>query len=121
MQVIVRLVRSMDKIKEPAARSLIIWMFGEYNFMGNLIPKIVPAVLKYLAWSFTADVVETKLQILNASAKVCPKLKGSSSCQYPRLGSSSCLEIGNSLPFTGCNALSRRTHRRIQKDNCICH
>ncbi|RLM60405.1 AP3-complex subunit beta-A [Panicum miliaceum] len=56
-KVIVRLVRSMDKIKEPAARSLIIWMFGEYNFMGDLIPKIVPAVLKYLAWSFTADVV----------------------------------------------------------------
>lgn len=75
-KVIVRLVRSMDKIKEPAARSLIIWMFGEYNFMGDLIPKIVPAVLKYLAWSFTADVVETKLQILNASAKVvmhCPE------------------------------------------------
>ncbi|PVH37440.1 hypothetical protein PAHAL_5G002100 [Panicum hallii] len=69
-KVIVRLVRSMDKIKEPAAQSLIIWMFGEYNFMGDLIPKIVPAVLKYLAWSFTADVVETKLQILNAFAKV---------------------------------------------------
>jgi AP-3 complex subunit beta len=69
-KVIVRLVRSMDKIKEPAARSLIIWMFGEHNFMGDLIPKIVPAVLKYLAWSFTADVVETKLQILNAFAKV---------------------------------------------------
>ncbi|RCV29251.1 hypothetical protein SETIT_5G469000v2 [Setaria italica] len=75
-KVIVRLVRGMDKIKEPAARSLIIWMFGEYNFMGDLIPKIVPAVLKYLAWSFTVDVVETKLQILNASAKVvmhCPE------------------------------------------------
>ncbi|RLN22081.1 AP3-complex subunit beta-A [Panicum miliaceum] len=40
-KVIVRLVRSMDKIKEPAARSLIIWMFGEYNFMGDLIPKVV--------------------------------------------------------------------------------
>ncbi|KAJ1287279.1 hypothetical protein BS78_03G419300 [Paspalum vaginatum] len=69
-KVIVRLVRSMDKIKEPAARSLIIWMFGEYSFKGDLTPKIAPAVLKYLAWSFAADVVETKLQILNASAKV---------------------------------------------------
>ncbi|WVZ67252.1 hypothetical protein U9M48_016357 [Paspalum notatum var. saurae] len=69
-KVIVRLVRSMDKIKEPAARSLIIWMFGEYSFKGDLTPKIIPAVLKYLAWSFAADVVETKLQILNASAKV---------------------------------------------------
>ncbi|KAF8642214.1 hypothetical protein HU200_067478 [Digitaria exilis] len=75
-KVIVRLVRSVDKIKEPAARCLIIWIFGEYNFMGSLISRIVSAVLKYLAWTFTADVVETKLQILNASAKVimhCPE------------------------------------------------
>ncbi|CAN6291824.1 unnamed protein product [Urochloa humidicola] len=75
-KVIVHLVRSLDRIKEPAARSLIIWMFGEYNFMGDLIPKIVPAVLKYLAWSYTADMVETKLQILNALTKVimhCPE------------------------------------------------
>ncbi|XP_062208225.1 AP3-complex subunit beta-A-like isoform X2 [Phragmites australis] len=69
-KVIIRLVRSLEKIKEPTARSLIIWMFGEYSSTGDLIPKMVPAVLKYLAWSFAADVVETKLQILNASAKV---------------------------------------------------
>ncbi|KAF0933642.1 hypothetical protein E2562_018875 [Oryza meyeriana var. granulata] len=69
-KVIVRLVRSLDKIKEPAARSLIIWIFGEYSSIGNLIPKITPAVLKYLAWSFAAEVLETKLQILNAAAKV---------------------------------------------------
>uniref|UniRef100_A0A0E0JU94 AP-3 complex subunit beta n=2 Tax=Oryza punctata TaxID=4537 RepID=A0A0E0JU94_ORYPU len=69
-KVIVRLVRSLDKIKEPAARSLIIWIFGEYSSIGNLIPKITPAVLKYLAWSFAAEMLETKLQILNASAKV---------------------------------------------------
>jgi AP-3 complex subunit beta len=73
--VIVRLVRRLDKIKEPAARSLIIWIFGEYCSTGDLIPKIVPVVLKYLAWSFAGDVVETKLQILNASAKVYPKLR----------------------------------------------
>lgn len=74
MQVIVRLVRSLDKIKEPAARSLIIWVFGEYSFMGDLTTKIVPPVLKYLTRSFAAEVVETKLQILNCSAKVYPKL-----------------------------------------------
>ncbi|KAL6853321.1 hypothetical protein ACP4OV_019350 [Aristida adscensionis] len=76
LKVIIRLVRSLDKIKESAARSLIIWMFGEYSYTGDLIPKIVPTVLKYLAWSFTTDVVEKKLQILNASAKViihCPQ------------------------------------------------
>lgn len=69
---IVRLVHSLDKIKEPAARSLIIWIFGEYSSIGNIIPKITPAVLKYLAWSFAAEMLETKLQILNAAAKVPP-------------------------------------------------
>nr|CDM87126.1 unnamed protein product [Triticum aestivum] len=69
-KVIIRLVRCLDTIKEPAARSLIIWIFGEYSSIGNLIPKIAPVVLKYLAWSFAAEVLETKLQILNASAKV---------------------------------------------------
>lgn len=70
---IIRLVRALDTIEEPAARSLIIWIFGEYSSTGNLIPKIAPVVLKYLAWSFAAEVLETKLQILNASAKVYPK------------------------------------------------
>ncbi|KAK3166627.1 hypothetical protein QOZ80_1AG0048270 [Eleusine coracana subsp. coracana] len=69
-KVIIRLVRRLDKIKGPMARSLITWIFGEYSSTGDLIPKIVPVVLKYLAWSFAADAVETKLQILNASAKV---------------------------------------------------
>ncbi|KAI5001404.1 hypothetical protein ZWY2020_026054 [Hordeum vulgare] len=69
-KVIIRLVRCLDTIKEPAARSLIIWIFGEYSSIGNLIPKIAPVVLKYLAWSFATEVLETKLQILNASAKV---------------------------------------------------
>ncbi|XBI69262.1 hypothetical protein VPH35_048351 [Triticum aestivum] len=69
-KVIIRLVRCLDTIMEPAARSLIIWIFGEYSSTGNLIPKIAPVVLKYLAWSFAAEVLETKLQILNASAKV---------------------------------------------------
>ncbi|XP_006646740.2 AP3-complex subunit beta-A [Oryza brachyantha] len=69
-KVIVRLVRCLDKIKEPAARSLIIWIFGEYSSIGNLIPKMALAVFKYLAWSFAAEVLETKLQILNAAAKV---------------------------------------------------
>ncbi|VAH70270.1 unnamed protein product [Triticum turgidum subsp. durum] len=68
--VIIRLVRCLDTIMEPAARSLIIWIFGEYSSTGNLIPKIAPVVLKYLAWSFAAEVLETKLQILNASAKI---------------------------------------------------
>ncbi|XP_051228703.1 AP3-complex subunit beta-A [Lolium perenne] len=69
-KVIIRLVRTLDVIKEPAARSLIIWIFGEYSSTGNLIPRIAPAVLKYLAWSFAAEVLETKLQILNTCAKV---------------------------------------------------
>lgn len=74
LKVIVRLVRNLDKIKNSAARALIIWIFGEYSSLGIVIPKIAPTVLKYLAWSFPSDEVEAKLQILNTCAKVFPLL-----------------------------------------------
>jgi hypothetical protein len=74
LKVIVQLVRTLDKVKNSAARALIIWIFGEYNSMGIVIPKIAPTVLKYLAWSFPSDEVEAKLQILNTCAKVPPLL-----------------------------------------------
>lgn len=70
LKVTVRLIRSLEIIKEPAARALVIWIFGEYNSVGKIIPNVVPSVLKYLAWSFTSEEIDTKLQILNASAKV---------------------------------------------------
>ncbi|XP_020086845.1 AP3-complex subunit beta-A [Ananas comosus] len=75
-KVIVRLIRSLEIIKEPAARALVIWIFGEYNSVGKIIPNVVPSVLKYLAWSFTSEEIDTKLQILNASAKVVLSTQG---------------------------------------------
>ncbi|XP_010937611.1 AP3-complex subunit beta-A [Elaeis guineensis] len=75
-KVIVHLVRNLDIVKEPAARALIIWIIGEYSSVGQLIPKIVPTVLKYLAWSFTSEELETKLQILNSTWKVALRAQG---------------------------------------------
>lgn len=69
-KVILHLARNLDMVKEPAARALIIWIIGEYSSVGELIPKIVLTVLKYLAWSFTSEELETKLQILNSTCKV---------------------------------------------------
>lgn len=70
-KVIIQLVRSLDKIKVPAARAMIIWMVGEYCSLGDIIPRMLSTVLKYLAWCFASEALETKLQILNTTAKVC--------------------------------------------------
>ncbi|CAN1173980.1 AP3-complex subunit beta-A [Linum perenne] len=74
-KVIVQLVRNLDSIKVPAARAIIIWMVGEYSLVGDLIPKMLIIVLKYLACSFTSESSETKLQTLNTVAKVLSKSK----------------------------------------------
>lgn len=70
LKVIVSLVRSLDSIWAPAARAMIIWMVGEYNNIGGVISKILPTLFSYLAGRFTLEAAETKLQILNACAKV---------------------------------------------------
>lgn len=70
LKVIIQLVRSLDSMKVPAARAMIIWMVGEYNSLGELIPRMLTTVLKYLAWCFTSEALETKLQILNTTVKV---------------------------------------------------
>ncbi|KAK8593284.1 hypothetical protein V6N12_045367 [Hibiscus sabdariffa] len=64
-KVIIQLVRSLDRIKVPAARAMIIWMMGEYSSLGEIIPRMLTTVLKYLAWCFTLEALETKLQIIN--------------------------------------------------------
>ncbi|XWS65982.1 hypothetical protein CRYUN_Cryun05aG0161000 [Craigia yunnanensis] len=69
-KVIIQLVRSLDSIKVPAARAMIIWMVGEYSSLGEIIPRMLTTVLKYLAWCFTSEALETKLQILNTATKV---------------------------------------------------
>ncbi|XP_059666279.1 AP3-complex subunit beta-A [Cornus florida] len=69
-KVIIQLVRSLESIKLPAARAMIIWMVGEYNSVGPIIPRMLTTVLKYLAWCFASEALETKLQILNTAVKV---------------------------------------------------
>ncbi|WCJ19629.1 AP-3 complex subunit beta [Euphorbia peplus] len=69
-KVVIQLVRSLDSIKVPAARAVIIWMIGEYNRLGEIMPRMLTTVLKYLAWSFSSEALETKLQILNTTVKV---------------------------------------------------
>lgn len=67
---IVQLACILDAIKVPAARAAIIWIVGEYSSLGQIIPRIVPTVLKYLARCFTSEELDTKHQILNTTAKV---------------------------------------------------
>ncbi|CAN4101534.1 unnamed protein product [Withania somnifera] len=75
-KVIVYLARKLDSIQVPSARAMIIWMLGEYNSTGHIIPKVLPTVLKYLAWTFSSEVLETKLQVLNAMVKVLLHAEG---------------------------------------------
>ncbi|KAL2317227.1 hypothetical protein Fmac_031103 [Flemingia macrophylla] len=75
-KVIIQLVRSLDKIKVPAARAMIIWMLGEYCSLGEIIPRMLGTVLKYLSWCFTSEALEAKLQILNTTSKVLLFIKG---------------------------------------------
>ncbi|XP_048139610.1 AP3-complex subunit beta-A isoform X2 [Rhodamnia argentea] len=69
-KVVVQLIRSLDSIKVPAARAIVIWMVGEYNSIGEKIPKMLTSVLGYLAYCFKSEALEGKLQILNTNFKV---------------------------------------------------
>ena len=64
------MVRSLNSVKVPAARAMIVWMVGEYNSLGDIIPRMLTTVLKYLARCFTSEELETKLQICNTTVKV---------------------------------------------------
>ncbi|KAD2805121.1 hypothetical protein E3N88_38498 [Mikania micrantha] len=67
---IIFLIRKLDSIKVPMARAMIVWIVGEYNSIGSIIPKMVPIILKFLAKGFPSESIETKYQILNAAVKV---------------------------------------------------
>lgn len=66
-------------MKVPEARAVVIWMVGEEGLSSQRISQMLPVVLRYLAGSFTKEADETKLQILNCSAKVFPRHCGVSS------------------------------------------
>lgn len=69
-QVIVQLARNLDAIKEPLARTLAIWLIGEFSSIGTTMSRIIPVIMKYLAKCFTSEELATKHQILNTAAKV---------------------------------------------------
>ncbi|XP_038890244.1 AP3-complex subunit beta-A isoform X2 [Benincasa hispida] len=75
-KVIIQLIRGLDSVKVPAARAMIIWMVGEYSTLGDIIPRMLVIVAKYLARSFISEALETKLQILNTMVKVLLRAKG---------------------------------------------
>lgn len=70
LQAIIFLARNLEAIKVPVARAMIVWIVGEYNSVGNIIPKMVPIILRFLARGFPSESIETKHQILNAAVKV---------------------------------------------------
>ncbi|XP_052186164.1 AP3-complex subunit beta-A [Diospyros lotus] len=84
-KVIIQLVRSLELIKVPAARAMVIWMVGEYSTIGHIIPRMLPTVLKYLAWCFTSEALESKLQILNTAVKVLIRAKGEDMWTFIRI------------------------------------
>jgi AP-3 complex subunit beta len=60
-------------MKVPEARAVVVWMVGEEGLSSKRISQMLPVVLRYLAGSFMKEADETKLQILNCSAKVLPR------------------------------------------------
>ena len=67
---------------------MIVWMVGEYNSLGDIIPRMVTTVLKYLARCFTSEELETKLQICNTTVKVLRK-----TIVYYMMSSSICMSL----------------------------
>lgn len=52
IEIIEHMVKLVDSITEPAARSAILWVLGEYS---ELVPKIAPDVLRKMAKSFSSE------------------------------------------------------------------
>lgn len=74
-KVIVHLLRSLDTLHAAAARAMVIWMMGEYCYVGSLISKMIPSIFVYLARRFGSEAIESKLQIINACVKVLLQVK----------------------------------------------
>lgn len=62
------MAKLVDSITEPAAKSAILWVLGEYS---ERVPKIAPDVLRKLAKSFPNEEPQVKLQVLNLALKLC--------------------------------------------------
>lgn len=82
---IIQLAHSLDSIKVPVARAMIVWMVGEYNSVGLIIPRMLATILQYLARCFTTEAAETKNQILNTALKVVLYGEGEDTTIYRRV------------------------------------
>ncbi|CAM6097008.1 unnamed protein product [Calypogeia fissa] len=69
-EVLVGLARCLDRLKVPAARTVVICMIGEFGSLGTRLPQTVPVILRYLGGTFKKEADETKFQILNCAVKV---------------------------------------------------
>ncbi|MCL7023943.1 hypothetical protein MKW94_008150 [Papaver nudicaule] len=82
---IIQLARSLDSIKVPMARAMIVWIVGEYNSVGHIIPKMLVTILQYLARCFTSEAAETKNQILSTTLKAVLYQEGEDTVIYRRV------------------------------------
>lgn len=67
IEIIEHMAKLVDTITEPAARSAILWVLGEYS---ERVPKIAPDVLRKMAKTFPNEQPQVKLQILNLAMKL---------------------------------------------------
>ncbi|KAJ7964527.1 AP-3 complex subunit beta [Quillaja saponaria] len=114
-KIIIQLASSLDSIKVPAARAMIIWMVGEYNSLGLIIPRMLATLLKYFAWCFASEAVETKLQILNTIVKVLLSTEGEDICTVKRV-------LSYVLELAECDlSYDVRDHARFLKGLLSCN
>ena len=57
IEIIEHMAKLVDSITEPAARSAILWVLGEYS---ERVPKIAPDVLRTMAKSFSNEDPQVK-------------------------------------------------------------
>ncbi|KAF8397480.1 hypothetical protein HHK36_016397 [Tetracentron sinense] len=114
-KVIIQLVRLLDSIKVPAARAMIIWVVGEYSSIGQIIPRMLATVIKYLAWCFTSEALETKHQILSTTSKVVLKAQGEDLWTFKRI-------LSYVLELAKCDLnYDVRDRARVLKKLLSCH
>ena len=69
IEIIEHMAKLVDSITEPAARSAILWVLGEYS---ERVPKIAPDVLRKMAKSFSNEDPQVKyLNLCRVSTLAC--------------------------------------------------
>jgi vesicle coat complex subunit len=82
IEIIEHMAKLVDSITEPAARSAILWVLGEYS---ERVPKIAPDVLRKMAKSFSNEDPQVKYfnlcRVSTLACQVINKLKIASTNQ----------------------------------------